>query len=61
MLEHEQYEKSEYVGGWCRISESKQSEEVRDDGSSGNGNWLHMGVVYQINKYVEDNGSQASY
>lgn len=36
-------------------------KRVRDDGSSGNGNWLYIGVVYQINKYVEDNGSQASY
>lgn len=31
---------------------------VRREGSGGNGDWLHTGVIYQISKYTEDNGSQ---
>ena len=31
---------------------------VRREGSGSNGDWLHTGVIYQISKYTEDNGSQ---
>ena len=49
------------VNTWAegaRCQSPSRIKRVRGEGSSGNGDWLHTGVIYQFGKYIEDNGSQ---
>lgn len=55
-MEHEQCERVSTQPDGARGECPSRIRRVRSEGSGGNGDWLHTGVIFQMSEYIKDNG-----